>query len=258
MSTQSPPDQPKPDAINPYAPPAETPIPEVEYAGAGAHPPMPWSVGEALSKGWGRTKLWWVTLIFAPLVASIIQQVASGVFNGLAQVMADSEVMAAMLTFTGSVASLLLGSFFGVGLLRIFITAARGQPPAFDQLFSGGDRWGAYLGTQLLYGLAVTVGFVLLIVPGVILALGLSQSLYICVDQGKGPVDSLRESWEMMKGHKVNFLGFSIVSVFVIMLGVLALIVGVLPAMAVIYVATAWIYLRLSGQPSDDEWLESR
>jgi uncharacterized membrane protein len=148
------------------------------------------------------------------------------------------------------VVGFVIGVFFTVGSTRIFLTATRGQPPQFGVLFSGADRFLPLLATQVLLLFAVAVGFVLLIIPGIILAFGLSMAPYLCIDQGLGPVESLQKSWEITKGQKGSLFLYALAAMLVIFVGLLALILGVLVAGPVVTAGLALIYLRLTGQPS--------
>jgi uncharacterized membrane protein len=59
--------------------------------------------------------------------------------------------------------------------------------------------------------LAIIIGFILLVVPGIIVAFGLSQTFFILADDKEiGAVDALKASWEMMKGNKVKFFVLSL------------------------------------------------
>jgi uncharacterized membrane protein len=80
------------------------------------------------------------------------------------------------------------------------------------------------------------------------LAFGLSMAPYLCVDQNLSAMDSLKASWEMMKGHKGSFFGFCLVAGLMCMFSILALVVGLFVAMAVTYAGIGWIYLRLRGE----------
>jgi uncharacterized membrane protein len=186
--------------------------------------------------GWDRVKRWWPVLIFAPALVAVLNWTITYVMMELGLQGLDSLL------------SLFISSFFGVGMIRMFLSAMRGEEPQFGQLFSGGDRMFALLGTQLLMGLAIVFGMIALIVPGIIVALGFSLAIFVCVDQQLGPIESLKKSWAMMDGCKAKLFGFGFVCFFVLILGVLALGVGVFVANAVIYGAMAWIYLRRRGE----------
>lgn len=73
-------------------------------------------------------------------------------------------------------------------------------------LFKGFERFADTLVAGLLYVLAVSLGFVLLIVPGIIVACGLAMTFYIMVDdQNISGMDALQQSWNMMRGHKWDY-----------------------------------------------------
>jgi uncharacterized membrane protein len=143
--------------------------------------------------------------------------------------------------------AIIIGTFFQVGQLRIFLTAARGGRPELGTLVSGSDRFLPLLGTTLLLSLIVLFGYVLLIIPGIILALGLGFAQFYCVDAGMGPVESLKHSWEATKGHKGKIFLFGLAAFGISLLGLLACCVGFYVATPLVWLAFAIIYVRLSG-----------
>lgn len=83
-----------------------------------------------------------------------------------------------------------------VSLLRI----AEGERPSVGEAFGlASDRAGAAIGTTVLYTLAVAVGLVLLIVPGIWLAVRLYLGAQVAVVDKLGPVDALRRSFELTR-----------------------------------------------------------
>lgn len=74
-----------------------------------------------------------------------------------------------------------------------------------DLLFKGFNRFVETLIAGLLYSLIVSIGIALLIVPGIIAALGLALTFFIMADDEKiSGVDALKMSWDMMNGHKTD------------------------------------------------------
>ena len=73
-------------------------------------------------------------------------------------------------------------------------------------LFKGFERFADTLIAGLLFSLAVGIGLVLLIVPGIIVACGLSMTFFIMVDEPEiSGIDALQKSWNMMQGHKWDY-----------------------------------------------------
>lgn len=102
--------------------------------------------------------------------------------------------------------SIILGGPLALGMAIFSQKIARNEDAQISNLFDGFSNFGNALGTYLLMMLAIVIGFIFFIIPGFILALGLSQAMYLLVDDNKlGPVDALKESWEMMKGHKTDY-----------------------------------------------------
>jgi uncharacterized membrane protein len=96
-----------------------------------------------------------------------------------------------------------------------------------------GDLWNPapvwrYLGAYLLVLLIIIVGFLLLVIPGIIASLGLAFATYLVVDRGLGPVESIKESWRITKGNKGRLFLLGVALIGVNILGALALIVGLL------------------------------
>lgn len=75
-----------------------------------------------------------------------------------------------------------------------------------DLLFKGFNRFVDTFVAGLLYTLAVGIGTCLLIVPGIILACGFSMTFFIMVDDPTvSGVDALKQSWNLMMGHKWDY-----------------------------------------------------
>ena len=148
-----------------------------------------------------------------------------------------------------AIVSFLVGSFMFGGLTSTALKAARGQPTAVGDVFSGGRYMVPYLVALIVYTIAVSIGTLLCLVPGAILVVGLSFHGCLIVDQGLGGVDALKKSWEMTKGHRLNIFLFNILGFFVVVAGGLACGLGaLLISIPLLFVAIAWIYLRVKGE----------
>jgi uncharacterized membrane protein len=193
---------------NPYQSPAAT-----EMRGAAAAPsagrgfnPTRIELGEVLSRTWNIYKANLGPCIGATLIVMICG-VITGAIVGAAfgAVFRDARGAAAIVQFAAQqIVSQGINAFFGVGLIMFMLKIARGEGSDFGALFGGGPFFLFALAIQLLTMAAVGVGLVLLIVPGIIIGLMLSQSLYMLVDQGEDIVGSLRKSIEATTGNKLT------------------------------------------------------
>jgi len=144
-----------------------------------------------------------------------------------------------------------LGGALTFGFNRAMIQIYRGQSPAIDTYFDGFRVYLPTLITFLLTAAIVVAGFVLLVIPGVIAAIGLSQVFYVLQDQPEfGAEAAVRESWRLTwtNGKMWKVFGMMLLSGLVGLGGLLAFGVGLLFAIPLISVMTAGLYeeLRLS------------
>jgi hypothetical protein len=208
--------------------------------------PGTWDIGGVLGAGWEAFKKNWVVLVFAPFVGMVVAYLPMFLMVLIGG--AIGGVVSSILSLIGMVAFMVLFSFVLVGMIKIFLKGARGETPSFGDVFSGGSRFVAMLGAMAIVGCLVGLGYVLLVVPGVILALGLSLTTFYVVDQNMGPIEAAKASWAATSGQKLQLFLFGLAAFLVILVGELACGVGVLVAMPVVYLAHATIYLRLSGR----------
>ncbi len=173
----------------------------------------------------------------AAIVAEFIDPSFIGVLSGLVQM-------------TSSLVNLLVGSYIGGGIVSFSLKVARGQPVQFGDVFAGGQYFGRIFVAALLAAIGVVLGSVLCLVPGIILALGISQYQFLVVDQGLGGVDALKKSWEVTQGHKLNLFIFGLLAIGVVIAGYIACLIGaLLVSIPVLAIAAAYIYLSIKGEP---------
>lgn len=104
--------------------------------------------------------------------------------------------------------SFLVGNLIRVGISKIRLSAYAQESFRTENLFSAFKQYGRCVGTMALYTLFITLGLILFIVPGIIVALGLYEVPYLLADDPSvSGMDAIRRSWEDMKGHKGELFG---------------------------------------------------
>jgi hypothetical protein len=149
----------------------------------------------------------------------------------------------------GRLSGFVVSSFFVAGLMRFSLRVARGEAYAFNDLFGGGPYFLSVLVANFVMSIAVGIGCLFLLVPGLILALGLSMTIPLIVDRRIGPIEALTESWRLTEGSKGAIAVYFLIGLGLSITGACACGVGLLLVVPVVYLAHMYIYLKLTGQP---------
>jgi uncharacterized membrane protein len=194
-------------------------------------------IGTAIRYGW--RQLW--------------ANVGSLAVTGLVVLLVQVVTTALTRTSTGgarflySLLGALLAQAIALGWIRIALNIIDGHEPSLSDMFQRLDLFVPYLVAVIIYTAMLMVGFVLLVVPGIYVALTFGFYGYCLVDGELGPVDALRASSEVTRGVKLKLLGFWIVILLINILGLLMVVVGVLISMGVSLLAVGYVYRRLAG-----------
>ena len=129
----------------------------------------------------------------------------------------------------GPIIGLVTSGPFALGLILFFKNMADNREARLEQIFDGFKNFGTALATYLLSSVAAIVGLVFLIVPGIIIGIGLAQSMYIISDDEEiGAYDALSKSWDMMDGFKMKYFGLLLIFFLLSLLCILTLGIGFL------------------------------
>ena len=143
---------------------------------------------------------------------------------------------------SGTVGIFLIAPLY-VGSALFFINVSRKSNPQIEDLFKGFNSYGASLGSNLLVGLIVVGGIILLIIPGIIWGIQYSMVNYIIADDPNcGGNESLVRSRKMMDGHKWKMFEFMLRAIGIILLCFLTLGIGLLWGIPWISTAMAKFY----------------
>src|SRR3989344_3911926 len=133
-----------------------------------------------------------------------------------------------------------------IGYNKMFLRMNDGEKPTFSEIFKEYPLFWKYLGLSILMPLAVLVGLVLLIIPGIIWAVRFSFAPLILVDTKIGPIAAMKESWAITAGNFWHLLEFWIVIGLINLLGMIVLGVGLLVSIPVSTFASIYVYRELT------------
>ena len=152
----------------------------------------------------------WLMALLASLVVSIIVSVAS--------------------SFTFGIGAIVLAGPLYLGINKLFLNTVRTSDEIkVERVFDGFKNFKSSFILSIMESIFIFLWSLLLIVPGIIKAYAYSMSIYILADHPEYTwKQCLAESQKMMKGHKwslfclqLSFIGWIIVSIFTLGLGML-------------------------------------
>ena len=171
----------------------------------------------------------WIIAVLTMLVANIIIGVVS----------------------LSTVGIIVLGHF-SVGLAMWSLDVAQGSEPRLERIFDGFKNFVNPLVAYILMSVLIGAGIVFLIIPGIIIALGLSQTFFIIAENPETDgIKALQQSWNMMKGYKTTYFMLCLRYFLLGILCVLTLGFGFLLLAPYIQVTNANFYLEIRGNKKD-------
>ena len=204
-------------------------------------------IREALAFGWKKTKqrlgfFVVASFIFAgvPLLITLPIDIMAVLTGGLLGLLLS---VFSILTYS------ILFMFFIAGFWTILLRTLRKERPSVRDFLGKWKYVPRLVGGYILYFLAVLVGLILFIVPGLILSARLYFFDLLIIDKGMRPIQALKESYAMTKGHgwKIFLLAY-VVAPILFVLGIVTLLVGILVVIPIVYLSITFFYDKLSNR----------
>ncbi|MFA6919072.1 MAG: hypothetical protein WC244_03100 [Patescibacteria group bacterium] len=182
------------------------------------------------SKKW--KKLIWLLFLIPLIVAGL------SFFVGIFFALLASLVVATKIALTWKIALGVVSGVLAVSgvLFAIFISVISNIGAVYivdsemtvkEALKKSVSLFWKYLGWAILFGIIVMVGFLLFIVPGIIISIMFSLSALVLVLEGAGPIGALKRSKELVKGFWWTILArFMVIGIFAVLLSIVASLVN--------------------------------
>jgi len=204
------------------------------------------SIKDSIKFGW--EKLWSNFLFIIGVV--LISFTASVLLGRIQDVLGEgTPVVDIVMTVT----SLFITSVISIGYYKIFLKIHDGQRADFKDLYQHYSLFWKYLITSVLYGLMVFVGLILLIVPGIYLALKYAFAVLIVIDEENiSTMEALSKSSDITLGVKWKLLGFVILITLINVVGAVLLGLGLLITIPMTTMASVYVYRRLAHETAGE------
>lgn len=190
------------------------------------------SIQEALQKGWEifTSNAWFFVTL----------QIGVFVLTALANVFVEHMHGAAYIA--GTVLSLALQLIVGLGILHVMIKTYDGVPQAYASIFDPLPLFWNYTLLTALVSIGTLLGLLLIIIPGVVFAIGMCLAQYRVIDGQKPAIDAMKESWHITKGHRVQLGLFMLALIVINVIAMIPLGLGLLVSVPVSGLAYVHVY----------------
>lgn len=250
------------DSSNPYHAPVSSytgTAAEVTAPGEEIVPgSQPIDIGECISRAFELTKRhFWFLLgvgaiyMVASIVMGVVLEVAGMPFevNRMETEGFNAPPMSVAAGIAVNLVNQLFGIYIGLGLTRIGLNLVSGQNVAIGMLFGEGGKLLNSAVATFLYAVMVALGTLLLIVPGIYLALRFSQYQAAIVDKNLGAIEALKYSARLTQGNKLNLFLLWFVCAGLVLAGIVALLVGLAFALPMVYLISYIAYRWMQYGP---------
>jgi hypothetical protein len=135
----------------------------------------------------------------------------------------------------------------------LFLKAMRDEETSLATIFDGfKNQYLNIILANLIVTALVIIGFVMLIIPGIIIACRLVFVSYLVMDKNLEPIKAVEKSWQMTKGHGWTIFFMAIISFFLVIGGIIVFIFGVLISIMWIHSAFASLYQAVLNEEDDE------
>ncbi len=142
--------------------------------------------------------------------------------------------------------SVLFSCVFSLGYLKNIFQALDGDEPQFSAFSQQAHKVITYFVANLIMCVIVVIGTILLIIPGIYLALRLQFFIAFIVEEDAGITDSLKRSWEITRGQEIQLFLLVLAMIGFAILGLIVFGVGIFVAFPLIYMMYGYVFRKLN------------
>lgn len=207
-------------------------------------PQKTFAFGELLFGAWQSIKpqfwkilLIWFSLIVITLVGGILQQLDFSSF--------DTNSYLFLTIFTNVVA-FIVNIAASISTMTLCLKLSERQTVDWNDIFQHWNLFIRWMLGSIAYGIAVLVGLIVFVIPGIMMAVRFSLWGYFLLDRNASPLQALDQSWNAVRGCSWKVFFFMIIVALINVIGFLCFGIGLLITAPLTGVAYALLYRKLS------------
>lgn len=192
-------------------------------------------IGRSISRGWEILKQNMGPFIGYFVIVFLISVVLGFVFN-------DLRVVANLIT-------LIIGGPLNAGFFIVAFKIMKRQSTSFDDFFRGFNNFLPLSLTNILVSIVTLIGFILLIIPGIYLAVAYCFAIPLVVDKKMQPWEAMETSRKLITKQWFTFFILGIVLLLINIVGAIPAGLGLLITVPLSYCTIAAAYESVVGLP---------
>lgn len=200
----------------------------------------PFHIAKALEFGWDVLTRRWLALV----LWTVVLWIPHGMINAASTIFAlfsenhESPVWLKVASVVVQLITLMLST-------RVTLLCMDDEPAGLGNVLSAFKFTLPFTAASIIFVVLVGCGLVLFVIPGIYVGLAMGLYSYLIVDQQMGPIEALKRSICITKGHLLKLLALYFTLSMVVFGGLICFVVGVLPASIVCSVALGRVYRQL-------------
>jgi len=202
------------------------------------------SIKKLLKAGWKDYKENFKVIIGAGVIMILVSLVGQ-FFGATEDSLMSSYGLASVITVIVGLANVALS----MGFIKLMLNIIDNKNASVNDLFHGVRSFKhfiLFIILSILVGIVTLAGFIVLIIPGIIISLGLMFAKLSFVDRDMGVIETMKYNWKLTKGHRWWLFVFILVTALFNILGAIVLLIGLIITVPVTYLAHVRLYRMLT------------
>lgn len=176
------------------------------------------------------------------ILAVIIVLVATSATSLIGELAKDDMVMYTITT----IISIGISGVLSLGFIDLVLQVIKTGTVDISRIFNKIELLPSYMIAYIVYIFAVIIGTFALIIPGIFILLKFSMFPYVLASKNNiAPIDSLKRSWNILKGHFLDLIVFILFSIIIFIIGIIPCGMGLIIVIPVIAISYGLFYLEL-------------